>query len=296
MKKILLTGGDGFIARNIIEELGRKYHFVAPSHKSLDLVNTAKVEAFFKKKGPFDVVVHCAVVGGPRNFADTPSTFSDNLKIYFNIARNHKHFKKLINLGSGAEYGKQRHLRNVSEKDFDYVVPDDYYGLAKYIVSKDIENSNNSINLRLFGVYGKYEDSSLRFISNAICKSILKMPININRNVFFDYLYIDDFIKILDYFLTHKAKSRIYNVGTGRRVDLITIANKIKMISGNSLPIKVKLKGLANEYTCNNKKLISEIGAFQFINFDRSLELIYEWYFKKRFKLKRKDFLNDYFK
>ena len=51
-KKIFLTGGTGFIGRNIIEQLVNKYHFIAPPHKQLDLTNSKAVEKFFKKINP----------------------------------------------------------------------------------------------------------------------------------------------------------------------------------------------------------------------------------------------------
>lgn len=298
MKKprIFLTGSRGYIGRNILKQLEGKYDFFYPDHQKLDLLETLNVEKFFKKSKFFDVVVHCAFVGGPRSFTDTAQTLNDNLKIFFNIVRNRKYFGKLINLGSGAEYGKQRALKKVSEKQFDEIVPLDYYGFAKYLIAKYIELSNNFINLRLFGVYGRYEDTSLRFISNALCKSILGMPITINRNVYFDYLYIYDFVRILDYFLTRKVRHKSYNVGTGKRMDLVTVANKIIKLTHHKLPIKIKLAGFANEYTCDNKRLLKEMGDFKFTEFDKSVEELYEWYLEKKSSLKRKNFLDDHFK
>lgn len=299
MKKarILLTGGNGFLGRNIVEQLNNTYDFIIPTHKSLELLDTESVEKFFRQKGAFDVVVHCAFIGGPRNTTDTAETLKNNLRIFFNIVRNKKHFGKLINLGSGAEYGKQRPLIKISENDFDNIIPreTDYYGFAKYIIAKYIENSDNLLNLRLFGVYGKYEDFSLRFISNAICRSVLRMPITINRNVFFNYLYIDDFIKILEYFIKNKTLYKSYNVGRGIPIDLVTIANKINKIADRNSSTQIKHRGYANEYTCNNKRLMSEIGNFKFTNFDKSLEELYKWYLARADKLRRKDFLDDHF-
>ena len=299
MKKarILLTGGNGFIGRNIAEQLNNVFNLVVPSHKKLELLNTESVEKFFKKSGNFDVVVHCAFIGGPRNSIDTAETLKNNLRIFFNIISQKKYFGKLINLGSGAEYGKQRPLIKVSEGDFDKVIPadTDYYGFTKYIIAKYIENSDNLVNLRLFGVYGKYEDFSLRFISNALCKSVLGMPITINRNVFFDYLYINDFVKILEYFLTHKTRYKSYNIGRGAPIDLVTIANKINKIANRKPSIKIKHRGFANEYTCKNKRLTSEMNSFKFTDFDESLEELYKWYLMRVDKLRKKDFLVDHF-
>lgn len=294
-KKIFLTGSSGFIGRNILEKLGSKYDFIAPAHKELNLLNTLAVDKFFAKKGPFEAVVHCAFIGGPRSAQDSDKTLNDNLRIFFNLVRNERFFNKFINLGSGAEYGKQKPLVKVSEHESDKVQPEntDHYGFAKYIISKYIEGSEKIVNLRLFGIYGKYEDYTLRFISNAICKSVLKMPLTIKQNVYFEYLFVSDLVRIIDYFLTHKVKWRTYNIGRGKPIDLAAIARKINRIAGDKLPIIVKQPGLAYAYTCDNKRLLIELGNFEFTDFDDSLKKLYAFYLKKRNILERKSLLFD---
>lgn len=298
MKKlrIFVTGSSGFIARNIIEKLGGKYKFIAPTHKELDLLDSTAVNWFFKKNEYFDFVIHTAIVGGNRKVANTSEIAIVNLRMFFNLARNRQYFVKMIHLGSGIEYGKERPLKKVKETDFDKFIPQDNFGLYKYLCGKYIETADGILNLRLFGVFGKYEDSTIRFISNAICKSILGIPITINQNIFLDYLYIDDFIRILDYFLSHKTRYKSYNVGTGKSIDLITSAKKINQIAVKESKIVVAHKGLENEYTCSNRRLMEELGDFNFNNFDISLEELYNWYLERKNELKKRDFLDDYFR
>lgn len=276
--KIFITGANGFIARNITEQLGNKYNFVAPSHNELDLLITSSVDKFFLRHKHFDIVIHTANIGGTRTTNDSCQTFLSNLKIFFNIVRNENKFDKLINLGSGAEYGKHKPIKKFNEKDFDKRVPEDFYGFYKYVCSKVIENHDKFINLRLFAVYGKYEDYQIRFVSNAICKSILGFPITIHKNAFFDYLYIDDLVKIIDFFINHKTTFRIFNVGRGKPLDLLTIAKKINKIAPKKQKIIVRNRGLGNEYTCDNLRLLEEIGTFKFSDFDKTLEDLYRWY------------------
>src|SRR3990167_5156553 len=109
--KIFLTGASGFLARNILEELGNKYRFVAPSHKQLDLTNSSAVKKFFGKNKYFDYVIHTAIVGGNRKIPNTAEIATTNLKMFFNVARCDKYFRKMIHLGSGIEYGKERPLK-----------------------------------------------------------------------------------------------------------------------------------------------------------------------------------------
>ncbi len=298
MKKlmVLVTGGMGFIGRNVIEQLGYKYDFVAPKHKELDLLDTTSVDRFFLRNKYFDAVIHTAIVGGNRKIPDTPEVAITNLRMFFNVAKNRRSFGRMIHLGSGIEYGREKPLVRVNETDFDKWVPQNNFGFYKYLCGKYIDSTDGIINLRLFGVFGKYEDYSIRFISNAICKSILGMPITIHQNVFFDYLYIDDFVRILDYFLTHRAKFKSYNVATDKRIDLVTIAKKINKVANYKSPIMARLKRLANEYTCSNGRLMEELASFKFSDFDDSLADLYEWYLSQKSKLRKEDFLDDHFK
>lgn len=294
--RVFVTGSGGFIARNILEQLANKYDFVAPGHKQLDLLNSSSVDKFFRKNKHFDFVIHSAIVGGNRKVPNTPQVAVDNLRMFFNVVRNGNYFDRMIHLGSGIEYGKERLLRQIREVDFDKYVPEDNFGFYKYLCGKYIENSSKKIiNLRLFGVFGKYEDASVRFISNAICKSILGIPITINQNVFFDYLYINDLVKVVDYFINNRGNFKTYNVGRGIPIDLATIAKKINAIADHKSKIIISKKGLGNEYTCDNSRLLKELGGFKFMDFDESLRELYQWYASIAHTLRRQSFLQDYF-
>lgn len=297
MKKlrIFITGASGFIGKNIIEQLGKKYNFIAPSHKQLNLLNFETVSEFFRKNHGLDLVIHCANIGGTRRVPDTPLVTCNNLRMFFNLIGNKHYFKRMINLGSGADLDKSGPIKMASEDDFGLRIPTDGYGFYKYICTKYIESSENIVNLKLFGVFGKYEDWRIRFISNAICKSIFNLPITINQNVFFDYLYIKDFTKILEFFLNNKVKLKSYNVTAGKAIDLLSLAKKIVLISGKNSPVKVAKEELGDEYTGNNSRLLAEIGNFKYTDIDVAIEELYVWYQKIKTRIKKKDLLNDYF-
>lgn len=275
--KVFVTGGRGFIGRNFVETFQKKHHIYAPNHKDLDLLNPKVTEHYFKNH-KIDVVVHLANRGGNQKEACMENLIAYNLKIFFNLVRNQKHFKKMLFVGSGSEYGKQFPIVRIAESDFDRRMPEDDFGFYKYVAAKFIEKSENIINLRVFGIYGKYEDWRYRFISNAICKALYKKPVVIDKNVYFDYLYVNDFLRILDHFICHNAKYKSYNIGTGNPVDLESIAKAIVKITNISVPVMIRNAGLGNEYTCSNARFLKEFGKFQFTPLYDSLMDLTNWY------------------
>ncbi len=276
-KTIFITGAGGFIGKNLIEQFKNKYNTLTPRHKDLDLLDEKAVDHFFKKN-KIDIVINCAVIGGSRKEEHVDSSLSGNLRIFFNLLKNKDKYKKMIHLGSGAEYDKSKPIVKVKETDLGKTIPQDEYGFFKYICSKYIEKEKDIVCIRIFGLFGKYENYRYRFISNAIVNNLSGLPITMNQNVFFDYVHIDDFVKIVDYFINHKAKHKFYNLGTENKIDLLTIAKKINLISDKKSKIIVKNKGLNNEYTCDSKRLKSELSKCKFTPFDESLKKLYTWY------------------
>ena len=294
-KKIFLSGAGGLIGKNILEQLGQKYNFFAPSHKQLDLLNSELVEKYFKKYGPFDIVLHTAIVGGNRKTGDSKDYAMDSMKMFFNVASKNKHFKRFFYFGSGIEYGKEKPIRKYAENSFGKRIPQSNWGIYKYICAKYAENSPNFVNLRIFGVFGKYEDWRVRFISNAICKNIYNLPITINQNIVISYLYIDDLIIILDKFLNTNVKFKDYNITPDKSIDLITLAKKVNKAAKKEVKIIVKQKGLNNEYTGSNKRLKNEFGDIHLTKINYAISQLYNWYLARRSKIDRRDLTKDFF-
>lgn len=283
MKTILVTGGFGYIGEHLQEHFSSLgYTVLAPTHASLDLLETNSVASYFASHA-VDVVVHCAVVGGSRKEEKVEDSLSKNLRMFFNIVRCHKYFKKMIHIGSGAEYDKRRALKKVREHDFDKYVPIDEYGFFKYICGKYIEESKLPIvNLRIFGLYGSGENYRLGFISNMIVRKILGAPFLVNQDVIFDYLYVKDFIRIVEYFIKHTPKYRSYNIGTGKAVHILSLAKQISSMFPSKLALNVAKTGLNKEYTCDTKRLMDELGKFTFTGMEKSLWQMYDWYSERK--------------
>jgi len=274
---ILLTGGSGFIGRNIFEHFKSKYNVVAPTHSELDLLDEDQVINYFTKHG-FNIVIHAAVKPGHRNANDPTNLFYSNTRMYFNLARQSENIEKMIILGSGAIYDTRNDIHKAMEDSYKNNLPADEHGFCKYICARDTERMDNIVELRLFGVFGKYEDYAIRFISNAICKTLFDLPITIKQNRRFDYLYIDNLMPVLDYFISHDAKQKAYNVTPDKEISLCELAELIREISGKDLPIIISNPGMGKEYSGDNSLLLNELKNLTFTPIRSAIEQLFSWY------------------
>lgn len=280
-KRILITGAGGFIGKNLSEYLvANNYNVFSASHKDLELLNQESVKNYITKN-KINFIIHCAATGGSRLTGydkDKNNVVDANLQMFQNLQRCITPQMCMISFGSGAEYDKSRVLAKISEADFGESVPQDDYGYAKYQISKLIAETDNITCLRIFGLYGKYEDYRFKFISNAIVKNLLKMPIAINQNVVFDYLYIDDFLKIVETFIKTTPKEKFLNITPTQSISLMEIVEIINEISEFKSEIIVKNQNLNNEYTADNTKLLKELGAFEFASYKQGITKLYKYY------------------
>ena len=280
-KNLLITGTGGFIGKNLKEFLQNKYTLFTPRSFELNLLDEVAVKAYMTEN-KIDIIIHGASFGARINTNDTMEEVGQkNILMFQNIAKNLPAESFMISLGSGAEYDKSKPLKKIKESAFGNSIPQDPYGYSKYVISKEIENHENIINLRLFGVYGKYEHES-RFITYAINQNLAKKPIEINQNVIFDYLYIDDLCKITEYFIKNKSSEKFINVTPKQSVDLVTIANIINEISGFKSEIKIKKDGLNNEYTGDNTKLLNEMVDFDFTTYKKGVKSLFDFFMNKK--------------
>lgn len=286
MKTLFITGGSGYLGTNLRSYFKSKYKILAPSHRELDLCDSRAVRSYFQRHD-IDVVLHAAVVGGSREEEKISGSVEANLRIFFNIVRCHKYFKKLINFGSGAEYGKKLPLVKVKESQFDAHVPQDEYGFYKYAIAKYIEETKyNFINLRIFGLFGYGEDYRLRFISNLMVSRLLRKKFVMRQNAYFDYVYVTDFLRIVHFFIEHGGQYKSYNVGSGRKISLLSILRKINAISGFNGKDTILKSGFNMEYTCDNTRLKRTVLGLRFTPFDVSLKELYHLYTVRRKLLK----------
>jgi GDP-L-fucose synthase len=276
---ILITGCEGFVGKNLVNLfLSDGDRVFNPTVTELDLTNFDSVSRYFDKN-VIDVIIHSATT--LRDGTDyPPHTCENNLRMFFNLACIAGETIKLINFGSGSEYSRDFWHKKMHEDFFGKNIPEDSHSYSKYIISKYIEDScySNMTTLRIFGIFGKFEDYRYKFISNAIAKNLLQMPITINQNVVYDYIYISDFYEIVKHFVENDINQKSYNITPSISVDLLTIANTINEVSNHKSDIIVLNKGIGIHYSGDNSRLLSDIKNIKFMSISDSILDLYKHY------------------
>lgn len=140
--KILLTGANGMVGKNILEhEKASQYDFLKPTSSELNLTNYLAVEEYIEKYKP-DLVIHSAgIVGGIQANIKEPVRFLvENLEMGKNVlVASHKcGIKKLINMASSCMYPKDH--QGLLEEEMILTGPleptNEGYALAKISVTK----------------------------------------------------------------------------------------------------------------------------------------------------------------
>jgi nucleoside-diphosphate-sugar epimerase len=265
---ILITGANGFLAQNISKKLiENNLSVTSISRKNnFDLRNTTEVSKFFENKY-FDVVLHCAISGGSRLKEDTADIVNDNVKMALNLIKNKSHFGKIINFGSGAELDRSFNLHDsVSVYD---VVPEDYYGFSKNIISRLFLNESNSINLRIFNVFSAIESQG-RMISTNIKNYINKKPIVIHQDRYMDFIYFDDFFTILMHVLNNDTNLQEINCVYNKKYMLSDIASFINKLDHYKVEVIIESSDIGNSYCGINK-----LQDLDFIGLEKSITKVH---------------------
>ena len=186
MVKVCVLGAGGFVGKNLVK--GMKW--VGVTRHDLDLTDQNAVEEYFKTY-EYDVVIHCAVLGGSRLKKDEGDVIYKNLLMFENVVRVFK--GKIIYFSSGAA------LRGDP--------PTDPYGLSKWIIDKRIQTIDNAYSLRIWGCYGPGELPT-RF--SAICKE--KGHVVIDKDRYFDFVDIE-YVRVIVFDYVHGyLKEKEYNL------------------------------------------------------------------------------------
>ena len=237
MIKILLTGGNGMVGQNILENVdAKKYSIMAPSSKELNLLDYSTVNLFIKKHQP-DFIIHAAgLVGGIQANIKNPVNFLvKNTDIARNIllAAKENNIKNLLNLGSSCMYPKN--AKNPLKEEFvlkgELEPTNEGYAIAKIYSARlceyiGKENKNFQYKTAIpCNLYGKYDKFSLEnsHLIPAVIKKIIDAKKNQTKVIIWgdgkarrEFMYAEDLANFIFYAIDNfKNMPQNLNVGLG---------------------------------------------------------------------------------
>jgi GDP-L-fucose synthase len=239
---LLITGGNGYIAKSLNHSLSQKYQITSVSRSDFDLTNHQQTCEWFDGK-TFDVVIHTAISGGSRLQLDDSCVFDNNMAMFNNLIANQKSFSKLISFGSGAEI-------------FHGDTP---YANSKREIAKQIEKYDNFYNLRIFGLFDENELNT-RFIKANLIRYLKKEPMVIHQNKIMDFFYMKDFITLVQHFIENDKLDKQINCSYSHKYSLKNIANFINVLGEHKVPIVIDNKDEFDFYCGDSELPIQTIG------------------------------------
>lgn len=263
-KRILITGGAGFIGSNLCDYfLAKGYQVVcldnfATGHRKniehhLPNINFRLIEGDIrnlvdcqKALEGVDYVLHQAALGSvPRSIKD-PATSNDvNVGGFLNmlIASRDAGVKRFVYAASSSTYGDSEALPKVEDKIGRPLSP---YAITKYVneLYADVFSKTygiETIGLRYFNVFGRRQDPNGAYAA-VIPKFVLQLMqhesplINGDGNYSRDFTYIDNVIHMNELAMTTQnpaAINTVYNTAYGDRTTLNDLVKHLKQYLSN---------------------------------------------------------------
>ena len=251
-KRALVTGGTGFVGANLVRRLLRegcevhllsragsqdwRVHDVAGQVRrhEVDVQNREGVRSAVREVRP-DWVFHLAAYGAYPYQTDLDRIVSTNVTGSTALLDACAEFgvEAFIQTGSSSEYGFKDHPAREDE----LLEPNSAYAVSKaaathycQFLARNLKM--NAITLRLYSIYGPYEEPT-RLVPSLITRGLNgRLPPLVQPRTARDFVYVDDAV---DAMLRVAATAgippgSIYNVCTGTQTDLATIVAEIREI------------------------------------------------------------------
>ena len=259
-KKILVTGGAGFIGSNLCELLlekenevicldnfstGKRHNienFLSDPNFTLIEGDIRNIDDCHKACNDVEFVLHQAALGSvPRSITNPITTNDVNVSGFLNmlVAARDAGVKRFVYAASSSTYGDSEALPKVEDKIGNPLSP---YAITKYVNELYAEiffktYGLDTIGLRYFNVFGRRQDPDGAYA--AVIPKFVKQLVNyespvINGDGTFsrDFTYIDNVLQMNLLAISStdpKAVNMVYNVAFGQRATLNELVENLKL-------------------------------------------------------------------
>ena len=264
--KILITGADGFIGKNLKKYLMSKGHGIAEYEYLENVVPDCS---------QFDKVIHMGAISSTTE-KDVEKVLKQNLDFSHRLLQVcDMQGVDLIYASSASVYGDGEN----GFKEDTKLSPQSPYSWSKFLFDRSVQMLGwedykcNIKGLRFFNVYGEHEEHKgdqmsvfHKFTQQAIDTGKVH-PFEKSEEYLRDFIYVGDVCRIVEKMMSIDEMG-IWNVGTGTPRSFQSIAEAIAekhKATIEPIPMPDKLKGQYQKYTCSdNEKLMKTIGDFEF--------------------------------
>ena len=309
MKKILITGGTGFIGSHLVEMCINKNYNVTCFDRYTPTLNYNNLEnsKYFKHinfifgdirdfdsvskavKGQ-DYIFHLAALGGvPYSYVSPLAYIKTNLEGTYNVLEASKIFKikQVIVTSTSEVYGSAKYVPIDEEHP---IIAQSPYAASKTAADQLAISYNKSYNLRVkiirpFNVFGPRQ--SLRAIIPTIINQHLNETKKIklgNINTSRDFTYVEDLCEAYFSLLKTNKFGEVFNVGTGKEYKIREIVKVINNFTKKSKKISLEnlrkrpIKSEVNRLLCDFKKFKKATKWFPKTNFSKGIKLTLNWF------------------
>ena len=288
MKKILITGANGYIGSCLFQILKRKFKVIGidkekSSNKKVfqcDIINNRKLNLIIKKEKP-EVIVHLAAQSLVDETINKEKYYTNNNKATACLLEIMKKndIKKIIFSSTAAVYQQSSNPLKENSK----IKALSTYAKTKLLCEKKIQKEKKlkSIILRFFNVCsaldkpitGEFHNPETHLIPTIVYKAMFNKKIYIYGNDFNtpdgtcirDYIHIKDICSAIEksiIYISKNNKSKIFNIGNRRGLSNNQIVNYIKKRIKNEMNIKYvnRRKGDVSKLICDSnyvKKILN---------------------------------------
>ena len=303
MKRVVLTGGSGFVGANLVRRLvaeGHQAHLlVRPGFSpwriesildritlhEVDVHDADRVKAAIGDIAPA-WIFHLAAHGAYSWETDADRITRTNIVGMKNLlaAALDAGVEMLVNTGSSSEYGRVDHAPAETEK----ATPDTPYGIAKaaataMCVDAATAHGARVCTLRLYSVYGPYEDPR-RFLPSLIVHGRRGVfPPLVSAATARDFVFVDDVVDAYLAAARHPSgePGAIYNVGTGVQTTIgeaVEVARRTLRIPGepqwSSMPARV---WDTDTWVADSRRIRADLGWAPRVTFADGFERMATW-------------------